>query len=73
MSYDMLRGVLVGHVKDTGRGIDKADIAKLFSRFGKLQRTADVNHEGIGLGLTIIKSIIGQHNGHINVHSDGPG
>ena len=71
MSYDMARGVLVGHVKDTGRGIHKDDIAKLFSRFGKLHRTADVNNEGIGLGLTIIKQIIEQHNGLITVHSAG--
>ena len=55
LSYNHRRGVLAGQVKDTGKGIAKEDLAKLFSRFGKLQRTADVNHEGIGLGLTIVK------------------
>ena len=33
MSYDMIRGVLVGQVKDTGRGIRRDDTAKLFSRY----------------------------------------
>ncbi len=58
-------------MSDTGKGIAKEDIAKMFSRFGKLQRTADLNHEGIGLGLTIVKSIVEQHNGTVSVHSDG--
>ena len=73
LSYDHDRSMLIGQVRDTGRGIHKNDIVKLFSRFGKLQRTADVNHEGIGLGLTIVKSIIQQHKGVIDVESDGIG
>ena len=55
LAYDVERSVLQGQVKDTGSGIEKQDLAKLFSRFGKLSRTADVNHEGLGLGLTIVK------------------
>ena len=43
------------YVKDTGAGIAQEDIPKLFNRFGKLHRTAEMNHEGIGLGLTIVK------------------
>jgi len=46
------------HVKDTGVGINDEDIPKLFSRFGKLKRTAKMNSEGIGLGLTIVVKII---------------
>ena len=46
---------LIVHVKDTGAGIAPEDLSKLFSRFGKLHRTAEMNHEGIGLGLTIVK------------------
>ena len=30
----------------------------LFTRFGKLQRSADMNSEGIGLGLNIVKQIL---------------
>ena len=42
-------------VTDTGCGIDPNDIPLLFTRFGKLQRTASINSEGIGLGLNIVK------------------
>jgi signal transduction histidine kinase len=45
-------------ISDTGAGIAKEDIGKLFTRFGKLQRTAEINSEGLGLGLTIVKQIV---------------
>lgn len=32
-----------------------------------------MNHEGIGLGLTIVKQIVHKHKGLIGVESDGPG
>ena len=51
------------HVSDTGAGISDDELPQLFSRFGKLQRTAEINHEGIGLGLTIVKSIVELHGG----------
>lgn len=42
-------------VIDSGSGIAKEDMSLLFTRFGKLQRTANINNEGIGLGLNIVK------------------
>ena len=55
ISYRSPSQLLVVHVKDTGAGIAIEDFPKLFTRFGKLQRTAEMNNEGIGLGLTIVK------------------
>ena len=57
-SYDLEQESLVVHVKDTGSGIAAEDLPKLFTRFGKLQRTAQMNSDGIGLGLTIVQGII---------------
>ena len=59
------------HVVDTGKGIREEDMCKLFSLFGKLQRTASMNSEGIGMGLMICKSLVNINGGEINVHSDG--
>ncbi len=42
-------------VIDTGTGVAAEGIDALFTRLGKLQRTAELNDEGIGLGLTIVK------------------
>ncbi len=60
-------------VSDSGPGIEAKDIDRLFSRFGKLHRTAELNNEGIGLGLTIVKQIVQASEGTINVFSEGKG
>ena len=71
--YDEPDYLLVVHVKDSGTGIADEDYPKLFTRFGKLHRTSMLNHEGIGLGLLIVKQIIEASGGHINVESKGIG
>ena len=60
-------------VRDSGVGIAPEDMKKLFNRFGKLQRTAKMNSEGIGLGLTIVKQIVELGGGEIKVFSNGIG
>ena len=55
VSYNESNSSLVVHVEDTGVGIAERDLTKLFNKFGKLERTAMQNAEGIGLGLTIVK------------------
>ena len=47
--------IILVSVEDTGVGIVEEDFSLLFTRFGKLHRTAQMNSEGIGLGLTIVK------------------
>ena len=59
------------HVVDTGKDIREEDMCKLFSLFGKLQRTAQMNSEGIGMGLMISKSLVNINGGDISVYSDG--
>ena len=73
VAYHSRTRCLVLHVKDTGAGMTKEEIGTLFSRFGKLHRTTEMNHEGIGLGLTIVKNIVEQSKGMVSAHSDGPG
>ncbi len=48
-------------------------MAKLFTRFDKLQRTAAINSEGIGLGLTIVQQIVKAAEGSVHVDSPGVG
>lgn len=72
-NYDSQSHLLKVQIKDTGAGIAPEDIPKLFNRFGKLHRTAKMNHEGIGLGLTIVKQIVEKCQGTIGVISEGIG
>ena len=71
--YNSEESMLIVYVVDTGAGIAEEDFPRMFTRFGKLHRTAHQNHEGIGLGLTIVKQIVEASGGDISFHSDGPG
>lgn len=59
------------HVQDTGAGIVQIDMPKLFNQFQKLERTASINNEGIGLGLTVVQQIVEAGGGHIIAESEG--
>jgi two-component system sensor histidine kinase BarA len=59
------------HIVDTGKGIREQDINRLFSMFGKLLRTAEMNHEGIGMGLMICQKLVHENCGMISAHSLG--
>lgn len=55
-------------VKDNGKGIDPADQAKIFDLF---QQTDHGNSEGLGIGLTLVRSLVELHGGTITVSSQG--
>ncbi|MFA5349690.1 MAG: PAS domain-containing sensor histidine kinase [Candidatus Paceibacterota bacterium] len=56
-------------VSDTGRGIAKKDLPRVFSRFQQFGRVFGPGEKGTGLGLSIVKSIIELHKGQIRVES----
>mgnify|MGYP001626735654 CR=1 FL=1 len=62
---------MIVHVQDTGYGIKKEDLSRLFKRFSRLDDPKKLNKEGIGLGLSICKAIIRANDGRIEIKSDG--
>jgi signal transduction histidine kinase/CheY-like chemotaxis protein len=57
-------------VKDTGRGIKKEDINKLFNKFERFDEDQNTSTEGTGLGLAITKSLTEMMGGRITVSSN---
>ncbi|MFH1867417.1 MAG: ATP-binding protein [Candidatus Omnitrophota bacterium] len=57
-------------VADTGKGISKEDLPKVFSKFQQFGRTAGAGEKGTGLGLSISKGIVELHKGRIWVDSE---
>jgi signal transduction histidine kinase len=57
-------------VADEGIGIPKEDMAHIFERFHRTNRSVVKKVNGIGLGLYICKSIIEAHGGKIEVTSE---
>jgi signal transduction histidine kinase len=60
-------------VKDSGIGISKENISKLFSRFTRLDNAKKTRPDGTGLGLYVCKQIVEAHGGKIWVESEGEG
>ena len=55
--------------QDTGRGIKKENIDRLFTKFDRLDVERNTTTEGTGLGLAITKSLVSMMGGNINVQS----
>ncbi len=62
-------GRILVSVRDSGIGVDKDDLEKIFDRF--VQKTA--SSQGIGVGLTISRDIAVLHRGRIWAESEGLG
>lgn len=61
-------------VEDTGIGIPSDKLDFIFERFRQVDKSFRRNHEGSGLGLSLVKSLLEMHDGNISVESqDGKG
>ena len=60
---------LVISVEDSGQGIKKENINKLFTRFQRLEEDKNITIEGTGLGLAITKQLTEMMGGKVIVHS----
>lgn len=57
-------------VKDNGKGMTREQLSHVFERF--YQGKNEHNRHGLGLGLSIVKSLVEMHGGEIYAESDGP-
>ncbi len=57
-------------VRDEGRGIPEEQLDSIFERFHQVEATDARDKGGTGLGLTITKSIVERHGGHLAVESE---
>ena len=64
---------VVAEVSDSGKGIEKVDLDRIFNAFEQAERSITRQFGGLGLGLTISKTMVEMHGGSISVHSEGQG
>jgi len=57
-------------VEDSGIGIEAVDRDRLFTRFFRTRHSEEQSIQGVGLGLSIAKSIVDGHGGRIEVESE---
>ena len=67
------RRVAVLSVKDTGLGIERSLLPRVFDPFVQADRSMERSRGGIGLGLALVKGLAELHGGTVRAASDGPG
>ena len=60
-------------VRDTGAGMPAEMLPKVFDLFMQGDRTYSRSQGGLGIGLTLVRSLVGLHGGSVEARSDGPG
>jgi signal transduction histidine kinase len=65
------REVLI-RVRDNGIGIAAELLPHVFDMFTQADQTLSRSRGGLGIGLTLVRSLVEMHDGRVGVHSDGP-
>jgi len=73
LSVEQLGNNVFIRVRDNGRGIDPATLSNLFELFYQVDRTIDRAEGGLGIGLSLVKSLVTMHGGDVWAESEGRG
>ena len=65
------RAVVV--VRDNGIGIPVPQLSSVFDMFTQVDRSDRLAQGGLGIGLTLVRTLVEMHGGHVEAHSEGRG
>src|SRR3974377_809963 len=63
----------VFRVRDNGIGIPPEMLSSIFELFTQVDHSLDRSHGGLGLGLTLVRSLVEMHGSTVQAASDGLG
>jgi PAS domain S-box-containing protein len=64
---------LVISVRDSGIGIAAEILPTIFEMFAQADRAVERSQGGLGIGLSLVRGLVGLHDGTVTAHSPGPG
>ncbi len=69
MHLSAANGRVAFAIRNTGAGIPASEMPQIFERFYKSDRSRALDKNGVGLGLYIVKTVVGLHHGEVAVRS----
>jgi signal transduction histidine kinase/ActR/RegA family two-component response regulator len=67
------QGDAIISVQDSGIGISRDDLPKLFQTFSQLVEGKELSQGGLGIGLSLVRTLVGLHGGTVTARSAGVG
>jgi len=73
LAVDREDDLAVIRVRDTGIGLAPEDLSSIFGMFTQVDSSVERSRDGLGLGLTLVKTLVELHEGSVEARSDGVG
>ena len=73
LTGDHMGGELVIRVRDNGIGIPAEMLPRIFDMFTQVDPSLERTQEGLGIGLTLARTLVSLHGGTIEAQSEGVG
>ena len=73
LTVEQDRAYAVIRVRDNGIGIAADQLPRLFEMFMQVDTSQERSREGLGIGLTLVKTLVEMQDGTVEAHSEGPG
>lgn len=73
LTTERVDGEVVVAISDTGIGIQADKLQAIFEMFMQIDQSLEQGRAGVGIGLTLVKSLVEMHGGAIEAHSAGRG
>jgi PAS domain S-box-containing protein len=73
LDAERLDGHVVLRIRDNGIGIPDEMLGRIFDLFTQVDRSLSRSEGGLGVGLTLVRSLVAMHGGTVAAHSNGPG
>jgi len=71
LAAEVQNGEVIIRIRDTGVGISTEVLPHIFDMYEKGAGSSDIGIKGLGIGLALVRQLVGLHGGSVAAHSEG--